>query len=124
MQRRIPPGRSFSYMAPTLAPILAALHVTGCVDLGSHGQPNGRRSFGNEPTKEVAFPHPEPGKENYGNEYRPNDRGVFWNLFKRTVNITEDRNAEDDVDPAKDPTCRAPVHDVCCIGCHDVTPRI
>src|SRR6267154_1412497 len=47
----------------------------------------------------MAFPHPKSRKEHYGHE------------DKRTINIAEYRNAEDDVNRAKDPTFGALVHD-------------
>jgi hypothetical protein len=49
----------------------------------------------------MAFPNPKPRKENYEKEDKPNSRGVIGNFFKRTINITEYRNAKDDVNPAK-----------------------
>jgi hypothetical protein len=64
----------------------------------------------------MAFPHPKSRKENYRDENAPNNRGVLWNFFKRTINITEYRDAEDDVNPAKNGTCDASVHDVCCVS--------
>ena len=45
----------------------------------------------------MAFPHPKSRKDNYRKEDKPNNRGVLWNFFKRTTNITEYRNAKDDV---------------------------
>jgi len=41
----------------------------------------------------------------------PNKIGVLWNFFKRTINITEYRNAEDDVNPAKNRTFGGFFHD-------------
>jgi hypothetical protein len=32
----------------------------------------------------------------YRKEDKPNSGGVLWNVFKRTINITEYRNAKDD----------------------------
>ena len=49
----------------------------------------------------MAFPHPKSRKEHYRNDDKPNAGGVLWNFFKRTINITEYRNAKDDVNPAK-----------------------
>jgi hypothetical protein len=37
--------------------------------------------------------------------------GVLWNFFKRTVDIAEDRNAENDVNPAKNRTLAGFFHD-------------
>ena len=50
----------------------------------------------------MAFPHPKSRKENYRNGHIPNNGGVVWKLFKRTINVTDYRNPEDDVNPAKD----------------------
>ena len=49
----------------------------------------------------MTFPHPQSGKDHYRNEDKPSRRGVVWNFLKRTINITEYRDAKDDVNPAK-----------------------
>jgi hypothetical protein len=36
-------------------------------------------------------------KNNYRKEDKPNNGGVLWDFFKRTINITGYRNATDDV---------------------------
>ena len=59
----------------------------------------------------MAFPHPESRKEQYWNEDKPDTVGVLWKFFKRTIDITEYRNAEDDVNPAKNRTFRRFFHD-------------
>ena len=59
------------------------------------------RSFRNKSSKDMALPHPKSRKDNCRKEDQPNSGGVLWNLFKRTINITEYRNAKDDVKPAK-----------------------
>ena len=61
-------------------------------------------SFRDKSSKEMAFPHPQPRKENYGKRDIPNNGSVVWKLFKGTINVTDDRNAEDDVNPAKNRT--------------------
>ena len=48
----------------------------------------------------MAVPHPKSWKEHYRNADKPNTGGVLWNFFKRTINITEYRNAKDDVNRA------------------------
>ena len=60
----------------------------------------------------MAFPHPKSRKDEYRKEDKPNRGGVVWNFFKRTINIAEDRNAKDDVNPAKNRTFGVLVHDV------------
>jgi hypothetical protein len=52
----------------------------------------------------MAFPHPDSREEEDGKEDKPNGGGVLRDFFVRTVNITEYRDAKDDVDPAKDRT--------------------
>src|SRR5712671_4973606 len=59
----------------------------------------------------MAFPHPKSRKEHYGHEDKPSSGRVVWNLFKRTINIAEYRDAKNDVNRAKDPTFAALVHD-------------
>jgi hypothetical protein len=59
----------------------------------------------------MALPHPKSRKEHYRNDDKPNTGGVLWNFFKRTINITEYRNAKDDVNPAKNRTFDGIFHD-------------
>ncbi len=49
----------------------------------------------------MAFPHPQSRKDEDRNEDKPNSGGVVWYFFKRTINITDYRDAKDDVNPAK-----------------------
>jgi len=69
------------------------------------------RSLRNKSSKDVAFPHPKSRKEHDRNDDKPNTGGVFWKFFKRTINITEYRNAKDDVNPAKNRTFGGIFHD-------------
>src|SRR6266852_2296674 len=69
------------------------------------------RSFRNKSSKDMAFPHPKSRKDNYRNEDKPNSGGVVGNFFKRTINITEYRNAKDDVNPAKNRQLGGIFHD-------------
>src|SRR6516225_11105351 len=59
----------------------------------------------------MAFPHPKARKDHYRNEDEPSREGVVWNFFEWTINIAEDRNRKDDVNPAKNRTFYALVHD-------------
>ena len=59
----------------------------------------------------MAFPHPESGKNKYRNGDKPNHRGVVWKFFKRTINITDYRNAKDKVNTAKNRTFGGTTHD-------------
>jgi len=60
----------------------------------------------------MAFPHPQSRKDNYRKGDIPNDGGVVWKLFKGAINVTEYRNAEDDVDRAKNRTFGSISHSV------------
>jgi hypothetical protein len=60
----------------------------------------------------MGFPHPKPRKEKYRKEDIPNSGGVVGNFLKRTVNITNDRDAKDDVNPAKNRSFCTWAHDV------------
>ena len=59
------------------------------------------RFLGNESSNGVAFPHPQSRKDHCRNEDKPSSRGVARKFVKRTINITEYRDAKDDVNPAK-----------------------
>ncbi len=52
----------------------------------------------------MAFPHPQSRKDYDRNRNEPNNWGVVWKFFERAINIADDRNAEDKVDPAKNRT--------------------
>src|SRR5882724_169414 len=69
------------------------------------------RALRKEPSKDMAFPHPQSRKDHYRKEDKPSCGGIVWKLFKRTINVTEYRNAKDDVNQAKNPTFGALVHD-------------
>src|SRR6266487_2497928 len=62
-------------------------------------------------SKDMAFPHPQSRKDNYRHEDKPSSGRVVWDLFKRTINITEYRNAKDNVNPANDRTFGGLFHD-------------
>src|SRR5258705_1629411 len=68
------------------------------------------RSFRNKSSKDMAFPHPKSRKDHYRKEDKPNSGGVVWNFFKRTINVTDYRNANDDVNPAKNRTFGGIIH--------------
>ena len=59
----------------------------------------------------MALPHPKSRKNHYWKEDKPNSRSVVWNLFKRTVNVTDYRNGNDDVNPANNRTFSGFFHD-------------
>jgi hypothetical protein len=58
----------------------------------------------------MAFPHPQSRKDQRGQEDKPNSKGVFWDFFKRAVNITEDRDAQNEVNTAKYRTFGGVIH--------------
>ena len=61
----------------------------------------------------MAFPHPKSRKYHYWKGDKPSCGGVVWKPFKRAIDITEYRNAEDDVNPAKNRTFGNIFHDWC-----------
>ncbi len=60
----------------------------------------------------MAFPHPKSRKHNYRKGDKPNNRGVVWKLLKGTINVTDYRNGEDDVNPATNRTFRGVSHSI------------
>lgn len=57
----------------------------------------------NKPADEMAFPHPQSRKNHQRNKDIPGEWSVIWNFVKRAVDITDDRNTQYDVTPAKHP---------------------
>lgn len=68
-------------------------------------------SFRNESSKDVAFPHQQTCKDHEREEDKSSRESVQGKFFKRTIDIAVYRDREDDVNPAKDPTQGALVHD-------------
>jgi hypothetical protein len=68
------------------------------------------RSFRNKSSNDMAFPHPKSRKDKYRNEDKPSSGGVVWNFFKRTINITEYRNAKNEVNRTNNRTFRGITH--------------
>ena len=52
----------------------------------------------------MAFPHPKSGKNNSGKGDKPNNGGVVREFCERAIDITGDRNAQDEVNPAENQT--------------------
>src|SRR6185369_15323065 len=67
--------------------------------------------FRNKPSQGMTLPHPESGKDKYGNRDIPHHGSIVWKFFKRTVNITGYRNGKDDMNPAKNRTFGGILHD-------------
>jgi hypothetical protein len=57
------------------------------------------RSFCKEPAHDVAFPHPQTGKDHQGQEDVPDERRVVRQFLKRAIDVTDNRNADDEVNP-------------------------
>jgi hypothetical protein len=70
------------------------------------------RSPRNKSSNQMAFPHPKPRKEQQRKKEIPDAEGVVVSIRRRIINVTEYRNPTDDVNPAKNRTCDASVHDV------------
>lgn len=59
----------------------------------------------------MAFPHPESRYDKHRNGHKPDYGRVIWKFFKWTINITDDRNTEDEVNRANDRTFGGILHD-------------
>src|SRR5258708_5210314 len=68
------------------------------------------RSFRNKSSKDMAFPHPQ-SQNHCRKEDIPGWGSVIWKFFKRAIDITEYRNAKDDVNPANNRTFGGFFHD-------------
>jgi hypothetical protein len=60
----------------------------------------------------MAFPHPQSCKDHYREKNKPGCGSVVGKFVKRTIDVAEYRNAEDEVNPAKNGTLDALVHRV------------
>jgi hypothetical protein len=58
----------------------------------------------------MAFPHPQSRKENRRKGDIADDGSVIGKVFERAVNISDYRDAEDDVDPAQNRTFDGVAH--------------
>jgi hypothetical protein len=59
----------------------------------------------------MAFPHPKSGNDHDWKEHKPGREGIAWKFLKRTIDIAQYRNAEDDVNRAEDRTFSGFFHD-------------
>ena len=57
-----------------------------------------------EPPQEMAFPHPQSRKGEDWKEDKPNRGDVVWDLFEGAINVTDYRNAKDEVNRTKNRT--------------------
>src|SRR5215469_11476661 len=70
------------------------------------------RSLRNKPSKHMALPHPQSGKEQYRKKEIPNTACVVLRIRRRIINVTDHRNATDDVNPAENRTLGGFFHDL------------
>ena len=82
------------------------------------------RSLRNQSPNYVAFPHPQSRKDHGRNEDVSRLEGVVREFVERAVDIAEDWNAKEEVNPAENCAGQASVHDIGCVGgcVHGVTP--
>src|SRR5436189_228836 len=57
--------------------------------------------LGKKSSNAIALPHPQSGNDKHWKENVPRRRGVIWNVFKRAIDVAHDRNAEDQMNRAK-----------------------
>src|SRR4029077_534141 len=62
-------------------------------------------------SNDVAFPHPQPRKEQNRKKDIPNSGGVVWSIRRRIINVPDYRNAKDNVNPSKNRTFGGLFHD-------------
>jgi hypothetical protein len=60
----------------------------------------------------MAFPHPQSRNDNHRKGDVPNNRGIVWKLLEGAVNVTDYRNAEEDVNPAENRTSGGISHSI------------
>jgi hypothetical protein len=58
----------------------------------------------------MAFPHPKSRKENDRKGNISNHGSVIWEFLERTINISDYRDAKDDMNPAKNRTFDGVIH--------------
>src|SRR5579862_8205616 len=64
-----------------------------------------------KPPDKMAFPHPQSRQQHDGKKHKARDRSIVRKDMKRAVNIAEDRNGEDDMDPEHDHSLGCVLHD-------------
>src|SRR4029078_12040288 len=78
---------------------LAPISWVSCRSLSS--LPNRQRFFPEQSPNGMAFPHPQSGQDEQRYEHISSRGGVIGDLFKWTIDISDDRNAQDEMRPAK-----------------------
>jgi hypothetical protein len=66
--------------------------------------------------KDVTFPHPQSRKDKGGNGNIPDHGGVIGNLVKRAIDVADDRNTKDEVNPTEDRAFGGFIHDLLVIS--------
>lgn len=64
-----------------------------------------------ESSKEMTLPHPQARKDHYGKKDIPGGERVLGNLVKRAVDVANDWNGQNEVNPANDYALDAWLHD-------------
>src|ERR1041384_8831216 len=64
--------------------------------------------------EDCACIHPISRQDNYRSKDKPSDRGVVWKFSKRTVNVSENGNRNDQVNPAQNRTFGGGLHLIRC----------
>ncbi len=84
------------------------------------------RAFRNKRSNDMSFPHPQSRKDHDRKKDKPGCGGVVRKFFKRTIDVADYRNAEDDVNPAKNRTLGGTIHGVSasCLFCDPLDPRL
>src|SRR5689334_6867270 len=71
-----------------------------------------RRSSGKRTLHEVALPHPQTRYDHKGKENKSRGGSVARELIEGTVNVSHNRNRQDQVDPAKNGARCSLTHDL------------
>src|SRR6201988_5433177 len=69
-------------------------------------------SLRNKSPKDMTFPPPQPRKQQYRKKEIPNSGCVVSSIRRRIIDVTNHRNATDDVNPAKNRTFGGFFHDL------------
>src|SRR5712671_3173489 len=79
-------------------------------DLTYDRRPNSKQAIGTEPHRnsddgeQYARIHPDPRKDNYRDEDKPNSARILLDFRWHAINVTEYRNGDDEVNPTKNRT--------------------
>jgi len=96
---------------PTQAKTRLEKAVRPCVPLGVMCSIRFGWFSRNKSSNDMAFPHPQSRNDHDRKEDIPSWRGIAWKFFKRTIDVTNDRNGKDEVNPAKNRPFGGFLHD-------------